>query len=1182
MEAITFNTIDWTDYDIEMEDDTYSDSEEEAEHYYNIETYGRTKDDKSVFLRINNFQPYFYVEIPLEWKKTQLETFIEMVRKNVWPNKYKKCLINYSLKKRYKLYGFRAGKKYKFIRLEFNSINGMRRYQYAFNKKIPVPGFRKAKKYEVFETNIPPLLRFLHNNDINASGWVTISKYTKLPSKMYNTDYAIETDFINVKKLEDTSIAKLKILSFDIECTSGDGNFPQASRDEDKIIQIGSTFSRNGEEKCYYKHIITLGSCDPIEGADVESYESEKKVLMAWQKLILREDPDIITGYNIFGFDEIYIRDRSVKFGLDSLSLPKKKRFGIFGRIKNKMEEFKEMSLSSSALGDNKLKYYNITGRVQVDLFKVVQRDFKLKSYKLDLVAEHFLSGIVKFINGNQLVITGVKDIEVGNYIKLELDGCTFNDGEKFKVLNMKDDTITLNKEVKIKKYKKLKWGLAKDDVKPSDIFRLQKGSSADRKIVAEYCIQDCALVNKLMARLCVVTNNIGMSNVCSVPLSYLFFRGQGIKIFSLVAKYCRMYRYIIPVKKKPPPTCGGNKHSKNKKIKGWNEKWLKCTKCNKDFCCKECKKECNHLCEKVNEGYEGATVFPPDIGFYKRPIAVLDYASLYPSSMIMKNLSHETYVDNPKYDNLPGYKYWDAEYRNNDGSMTKCRYAQKEDGSLGIMPTILDKLLKQRKETKRLMKLEKDNFKKSVFDGLQLAYKVTANSLYGQMGSSVSPIYMKAIRIYNFNWKRNVRICKEYMENIFPPIVMNIYKYTKNNNDIELKKLFDKELIPKLNNSEFIQKLKDSIQLIINKCSIEPKTVYGDTDSVFIDFEFKLSDGSYYENKEALEFAIELGKIAGNLIKSRLLQPQDLEYEKTFYPFCILSKKRYVGNKYEFDPNSYYQNSMGIVLKRRDNANIVKKIVGGMVDILLNEIDTEKAVEFVRKSVKKLMKGKYPLADFETTKTLKAEYKDRTKLPHVCLADRIALRDPGNAPQVNTRIPFITITVNSKQIIAQKYTLFKNKVNKIYRYFVNNNINLINVYDDIEDDNEYSYSDLQKKYKNIKYLKKYIKSSSKGSYVKEYIKKIILNDLNNILEQKINELDRAKRFQDGIILIKDELKEEFRNCGNFKNYINSQLKNDIVNKLLQYFKPAVLQGDRVENPDFIRKIMFVLIIYFI
>ena len=95
------------------------------------------------------------------------------------------------------------------------------------------------------------------------------------------------------------------------------------------------------------------------------------------------------------------------------------------------------------------------------------------------------------------------------------------------------------------------------------------------------------------------------------------------------------------------------------------------------------------------------------------------------------------------------------------------------------------------------------------------------------------------------------------------------------------------------------------------------------------------------------------------------LCHPQDLEYEKTFYPFCILSKKRYVGNKYEFDVNKFSQNSMGIVLKRRDNAKIVKKIFGGMVDILLNEIDVDKAVNFIKSSISDLLKGKYPLYNF-------------------------------------------------------------------------------------------------------------------------------------------------------------------------------------------------------------------------
>ena len=51
--------------------------------------------------------------------------------------------------------------------------------------------------------------------------------------------------------------------------------------------------------------------------------------------------------------------------------------------------------------------------------------------------------------------------------------------------------------------------------------------------------------------------------------------------------------------------------------------------------------------------------------------------------------------------------------------------------------------------------------------------------------------------------------------------------------------------------------------------------------------------------------------------------QPQVLEYEKTFWPFILISKKRYAGDKYEFEPNGAKRTAMGIVLKRRDNVRL-------------------------------------------------------------------------------------------------------------------------------------------------------------------------------------------------------------------------------------------------------------------
>ena len=65
------------------------------------------------------------------------------------------------------------------------------------------------------------------------------------------------------------------------------------------------------------------------------------------------------------------------------------------------------------------------------------------------------------------------------------------------------------------------------------------------------------------------------------------------------------------------------------------------------------------------DESYEGAIVFEPDPALYTEPVPVLDYASLYPRSIMHKNLSHETIVLDEIYDNLPEYHYFEASYKN-------------------------------------------------------------------------------------------------------------------------------------------------------------------------------------------------------------------------------------------------------------------------------------------------------------------------------------------------------------------------------------------------------------------------------------------------------------------------------------------------------------------------------------
>jgi DNA polymerase elongation subunit (family B) len=142
-------------------------------------------------------------------------------------------------------------------------------------------------------------------------------------------------------------------------------------------------------------------------------------------------------------------------------------------------------------------------------------------------------------------------------------------------------------------------------------------------------------------------------------------------------------------------------------------------------------------------------------------------------------------------------------------------------------------------------------------------------------------------------------------------------------------------------------------------------KVIYGDTDSIFINFMGYINEhrnGKTMTEKERLEASIQLGMEATKLISSKLKRPLEIAYEKTFWPFAIFTKKRYVGNKYETNPDKFKQASMGIVLKRRDNAPIVKTIYSRVLEILLNDRDVEAAKLYYRNAVEELLSGKFPM----------------------------------------------------------------------------------------------------------------------------------------------------------------------------------------------------------------------------
>jgi DNA polymerase elongation subunit (family B) len=139
----------------------------------------------------------------------------------------------------------------------------------------------------------------------------------------------------------------------------------------------------------------------------------------------------------------------------------------------------------------------------------------------------------------------------------------------------------------------------------------------------------------------------------------------------------------------------------------------------------------------------------------------------------------------------------------------------------------------------------------------------------------------------------------------------------------------------------------------------------------------------------------------------------------------------------------------MGIVLKRRDNAPIVKDIYGGVIDILMKEKNIQKAIEYVDKWLQELVDGNVPIEKLIITKSLRSFYKNPQGVAHKVLADRIGQREAGNKPTSGDRIPFVYIiksqTKGKKMLQGDKIetpTFIKeNNLQIDYSFYITNQI---------------------------------------------------------------------------------------------------------------------------------------------
>ncbi|AXN91119.1 putative family B DNA-dependent DNA polymerase [Namao virus] len=1112
---------------------------DESEH--RIYAFGRTEDKKSVCLRIDHFFPRCYALCPDTWTnpKEDLKAMMADIKMPLY--KYFAKIV-----KRKDFYGFQ-GEKYKYYILI-----------HALSLRIldTIITYLAGNGFKLYENTIPTVLRLFHNLNIDSCGWVQILKSNLTPLDDVSTcdeSYCCDWNFIE-KGITSKDFYHV-ICSYDIECISSTGAFPQAINIGDKVIQIGLVFSDN-RENIISKHLLCLDKCTSCTDFKVKCFKTEDQLLLYFTKLILRADPDVILGYNILQFDEEYIYERARLYGIE-------KQVARLSRLQEMSCNFKIHRLSSSALGTNILKYYECHGRIKIDLLKVVQKDYKLSQYSLDAVSKNFLKKPIDCISYDKtLKMTKIKVDSTsfqGKHVPKTNDFIVLmNDldtSSKIQVQSVdeSDYSFYICEEVQTA-YSH--WSVVKDDLSASDMFKLYDKGPEERLIIGKYCIQDTQLVLDLYSKLEVHVNHIAMANVCNVPLHYLFTRGQGIKSLSLVAKECKAKKYVIPT-----------------------------------------------LGKAKSHYYEGGTVIDPVIGYYREPIVVLDYSSLYPSSMISANISHETIVEDDQYLNLSGYVYKSVSYFQDEKKHT-CIFAKSRNNTMGILPHVLHSLIQERNKTKTMLSKETNPFKKALLNGIQLALKITANSLYGQLGAPTSPLYHLQMASSTTALGRDmIHIGMRFIEEEFKSLVEYLCSALKSGYNDVLCELDRYQIDPSEKTITFLRSCLGKFGSFLDDYNFAPSVVYGDsvTGSTIIPLKFGICPKVYYivsivdivdifphlfyggwapyrentkeqimvrtehrvmtwdgtqwvyimrlirhlisptkkrifevktksfsiemtqdhafvafnnymlltpkmaytkkepllhgippdnmksiyitkhsvdeviipyvpllsiehilslkelkdpnkryvydletssgyfvagdglglvlkntdsvfcrlnvtgrlnplEKSQLLSINIKLGKLISLFIRPRLSWPQSLEYEKTFFPFIIINKKMYTGYKYENSPDHYQFDSMGIVLKKRDNANITKKFIKGIIDRMLNMCESEEIKKYVSCEISAILTGKYPINDFVTSKTLNDKYRNPKRIAHAVLVERMTLRDPGSAPPVNSRIQYVHI----------------------------------------------------------------------------------------------------------------------------------------------------------------------------
>lgn len=341
-----------------------------------IQIFAANSSGEPVFVQVNDFRPWFYLELPGDLDPKALRA---QCKSQYWFNNVKE----FAEVERKRFVGFSDGKLFKYIYVEFSGVVPM----YCVRKKIR----EMNDRIRIHEDKVDPVLKFFHCTRVRSSSYFRIEgEHAVLPSLKKTHcegEYSVGVKGIS-PVLEDRSPPPMVMCAYDIESSGLD----PAS---DFIFQVSMCFSRLGDKITEGEHataackdavVICVGETEAVDGTPVHAVENEIELLEKFRDVLVKSSAMIMVGYNNSQFDSQFLYKRAV----ETYDM---RDFCKLGFIKDEECELKTKTLSSSALGANELSHVSIPGRLEFDGLMILKRTHKLGSYKLNSVCEHFFGG---------------------------------------------------------------------------------------------------------------------------------------------------------------------------------------------------------------------------------------------------------------------------------------------------------------------------------------------------------------------------------------------------------------------------------------------------------------------------------------------------------------------------------------------------------------------------------------------------------------------------------------------------------------------------------------------------------------------------------------------------------------------------------------------------------------------